>query len=121
MVSRHLCAFAFVPSHSTCWFSTSTVLDRLEFFRSHFFQEKWASVVVNMPLEDITPFAGGWNGYREEAMDPLFSGSPAVRRSSLLTRGFTPPSHCGFVCIEKSTSAFGCQTGQEAYWLVPLA
>ena len=50
----------------------------LEFFRSHFFQEKWASVVVNMLLEGITPFTGGWNGYREEAMGPLFAGSPAV-------------------------------------------
>jgi hypothetical protein len=75
-VSRHLGAFAFVPSHSTCWFSTSTVLDMLEFFRSHFFQENWASVVVNILLQGITPFAGGWTGYREEAMGPLFSGSP---------------------------------------------
>jgi hypothetical protein len=58
-VSCHLCAFAFVPSHSTCWFSTSTVLDLLEFFRSHFFQENWASVVVNILLQGITPFVGG--------------------------------------------------------------
>jgi hypothetical protein len=113
-VSCHLCAFAFVPSHSTCWFSASTVLDRLECFRSHFFQEKWASVVVNILLEGITPFAGGGNGYREEPLGPLFLGSPAVRRSSLLTQGFTPPSCFGFVCIEKGTSAFGCWTRQEA-------
>jgi len=48
----------------------------LEFFRSHFFQENWASVVVNILLQGITPFAGGWTGYREEAIGPLFSGSP---------------------------------------------
>jgi hypothetical protein len=118
-VSCHLCAF--VPSHSTCWVNASTVLDMLEFFRSHFFQEQWASVVVRILLEDITPFADGGNGYHEEAMDPLFLGSPAVRRSSLLTRGFTPPSCFGFVWIEKGTSAFGCQTAQEAYWLALLA
>jgi hypothetical protein len=84
-VSRHLCAFAFVPSHSTCWFSISTVLDMLEFFRSHFFQENWASVVVNILLQGITPFAGGWTEYREETIGLLFLGCPAVRRSSLLT------------------------------------
>jgi hypothetical protein len=31
----------------------------LEFFRSHFFQENWASVVVNILLQGITPFVGG--------------------------------------------------------------
>jgi hypothetical protein len=106
-VSCHLCAFAFVQSHSTCWFSASTVLDRPEFFRSHFFQKKWAAVVVHIRLEDITPFAGGGNRCREEAIGLLFLGSPAVRCSSLLTRGFTPPSCFGFACIEKGTSAFG--------------
>jgi hypothetical protein len=120
-VSRHLGAFAFVPSHSTCWFSTSTVLDILEFFRSHFFQEKWASVVVNRLLENITPFAGGWTGYRKEPMGSLFSRSPGVRHSSPLTRGFTPPSRCGCVCLEHGTSVFSWQTGQEAYWLALLA
>jgi hypothetical protein len=97
------------------------VLDRLEFFRSQFFQEKWASVVVHILLEDITPFAGGRNGYREEPKGPLFSGSSAVRCSSLLTRGFTPPSCFGFGCIEEGTSAFGRQTRQQAYWLALLA
>jgi hypothetical protein len=82
----------------------------LEFFRSHFFQEKWASVVVHIRLEDITPFAGGGNRRREEAIGLLFLGSPTVRCSALLARGFTPPSCFGFVCIEKGTSAFGCQT-----------
>jgi hypothetical protein len=53
-LSCHLCAFAFVPSHSTCWFNASTVLDMLELFRLHFFQEKWASVVVKMLLEGIS-------------------------------------------------------------------
>ena len=65
-----LCAFAFVPSHSPCWFSASTVLDMLESFRSYCFQEKWASVVVNMLLEGITPFAGRRNGYHEEPRGP---------------------------------------------------
>jgi hypothetical protein len=40
----------------------------------------------------------------------LFLGSPAVRRSSLLSRGLTPPSRCSFACLEKGPSAFGCQT-----------
>jgi hypothetical protein len=48
----------------------------LEFFRSHFFQENWASVVVNILLQGITPFAGGRNGYREEAIGLLVLGSP---------------------------------------------
>lgn len=110
-VSYPLCALAFIPSHSTCWFNASPVLGMLEFFRSDCFQEKCASAeVVNMLLEGITPFAGGRHGYREEAMGPLFLGSPAVRRSSLLTRGFTPPSRCSFACLEKGPSAFGCQT-----------
>jgi hypothetical protein len=107
-VSCHRCTFAFVPSQATCWFDASPVLDRLECFRSHFLQEKWASGVVHMLLEGITPFAGGGNGCHEEAMDPLFLGGPAVRRSALLTRGFTPPSCFGFVCVEKGTSVFGC-------------
>jgi hypothetical protein len=55
---------------------TSTVLDMLEFFRSHFFQENWASVVVNILLQGITPFAGGGNKCREEAIGLLFLGSP---------------------------------------------
>jgi hypothetical protein len=76
VVSRHRCAFAFVQSHSTCWFSASTVLDMLEFFRSHFFQENWASVVVNILLQGITPFAGGGNKCREEAIGLLVLGSP---------------------------------------------
>ena len=78
-VSCHLCACAFVPSYSTCWFNASPVLDMLEFFRSHSFQEKRASRVVNMLLEGITPFVGGGNGSREEPMGPLCLGSPAVR------------------------------------------
>ena len=78
-VRCHHCAFAFVPSYSTCWFNVSPVLDMLEFFRSHSCQEKWASGVVNMLLEGITPFVGGGNGYCEEPMGPLCLGSPAVR------------------------------------------
>jgi len=69
-VSCHLCACAFVPSYSTCWFNASPVLDILEFFRPYSFQEKWASGVVNMLLEGITPFACGGNRYREEPRGP---------------------------------------------------
>jgi hypothetical protein len=118
-VRCHLCAF--VPSHATYWSNASTVLDMLEFFRSHFFQEKRTSVVVNRLLEGITSFAGGSNRYRKEPMGPLCLGRPAVGRSSPLPRGFTPPSRCGFVCLEHGTSVFGCQTRYEAYWLALLA
>jgi len=51
----------------------------LEFFRSHSFQEKRASGVVNMLLEGITAFVGGGNGSREEPIGSLCLGSPAVR------------------------------------------
>src|SRR5712692_1421830 len=108
-LSCHLCAFAFVPSHSTCWFNASTVLDMPELFRLHFFQEKWASVVVKMLLEGISFVTRTAHLSKAFAFFPPFL-RPATPRPTSLRR--LPRRRRGFSLVLSLRSCWRSAAGR---------